>query len=183
MLGPCCCSRAFSSRGEWGYSLDCGGQASDCSDFCWAAWGLQHAGFGSCWGGAQLLCLVGSSQARDWTRVPCVARWTLNHWTTRETPDFFFFWLYTSEISSPSICLFSVSLPLCNCCKFHSKVCVRACVGVCACVCMCVLSHFSCVRLFATPWTVAHQAPLSTGFSRQGYWSGLPCPPPGDYLF
>jgi len=34
--------------------------------------------------------------------------------------------------------------------------------------------------LFATPWTVALQAPLSVGFSRQEYWSGLPCPPPGD---
>ena len=33
---------------------------------------------------------------------------------------------------------------------------------------------------FATPWTVAHQAPLSMGFPRQEYWSGLPCPPPGD---
>ena len=33
---------------------------------------------------------------------------------------------------------------------------------------------------FATPWTVAHQAPLSLGLSRQEYWSGLPCPPPGD---
>ena len=32
----------------------------------------------------------------------------------------------------------------------------------------------------ATPWTVARQAPLSMGFSRQEYWSGLPCPPPGD---
>ena len=31
-----------------------------------------------------------------------------------------------------------------------------------------------------TPWTVARQAPLSVGCSRQGYWSGLPCPPPGD---
>ena len=31
-----------------------------------------------------------------------------------------------------------------------------------------------------TPWTVAHQAPLSIGFSRPGYWSGLPCPPSGD---
>ena len=31
-----------------------------------------------------------------------------------------------------------------------------------------------------TPWTVAHQAPLSMEFSRQEYWSGLPCPPPGD---
>ena len=29
-------------------------------------------------------------------------------------------------------------------------------------------------------WTIAHQAPLSMGFSRQEYWSGLPCPPPGD---
>ena len=43
-----------------------------------------------------------------------------------------------------------------------------------------LLSHFSCVRLFATPQTVAHQAPLSMGFSRQEYWSGLPCPPPGE---
>ena len=39
------------------------------------------------------------------------------------------------------------------------------------------LSH---VRLFATPWTVARQAPLSMGFSRQEYWSGLPFPSPGD---
>ena len=47
-------------------------------------------------------------------------------------------------------------------------------------LCVCVLSHSSCIRLYATPWTVAHQAPLSMGFSRQEYWSGLPCPPPGD---
>ena len=44
----------------------------------------------------------------------------------------------------------------------------------------CVLSHFSCVWLFVTTWTVAHQAPLSMGFSRQEYQSGLPCPSPGD---
>jgi len=31
-------------------------------------------------------------------------------------------------------------------------------------------------------WTIAHQVPLSMGFSRQEYWSGLPCPPPGDLL-
>ena len=36
------------------------------------------------------------------------------------------------------------------------------------------------VQLFATPWTVAHQAPPSMGFSRQEYWSGLPFPSPGD---
>ena len=36
------------------------------------------------------------------------------------------------------------------------------------------------VPLFATPWTVAHQAPPSMGLARQEYWSGLPCPSPGD---
>ena len=46
----------------------------------------------------------------------------------------------------------------------------------------CVLSHSSHVWLFATLWTVAHKAPLSVGFSRQEYWSGLPGPPPGDLL-
>ena len=43
-----------------------------------------------------------------------------------------------------------------------------------------MLSLFSHVQFFAIPWTVAHQAPLSTGFCRQGYWIGLPSPPPGD---
>ena len=41
--------------------------------------------------------------------------------------------------------------------------------------CICGLSHF-----FAILWTVVHQAPLCMGFSRQEYWSGLPCPLPGD---
>ena len=44
----------------------------------------------------------------------------------------------------------------------------------------CMLSHFSHVQLFVTPWTVAHQAPLSMGISSQEYWSGLPCLPPGN---
>ena len=43
-----------------------------------------------------------------------------------------------------------------------------------------LLSHFSRVQLFATLWTVACQAPLSMGFSRQECWSGLPCSPPED---
>ena len=43
-----------------------------------------------------------------------------------------------------------------------------------------MLSRFRCVGLFVTPWSVACQAPLSMGSSRQEYWSGLPCPPPGD---
>ena len=46
--------------------------------------------------------------------------------------------------------------------------------------CACELSCFSRVPLFAIPWTVAHQAPLSVGISRQEYWSGLPFPSPGD---
>ena len=45
---------------------------------------------------------------------------------------------------------------------------------------MCTLSCFSCVQLFVTPWTIAHQALLSMGFFRQEYWNGLPCLPPGD---
>ena len=47
---------------------------------------------------------------------------------------------------------------------------------------VCVLSQFSHVQLFATLWTIAHQIPLSMGFSKQEYWSGLPCPPPGLFL-
>ena len=43
-----------------------------------------------------------------------------------------------------------------------------------------MLSHFSCVWLFVTPWTVALQAPQSMGFSRQEYWSGWSCPSLGD---
>ena len=45
---------------------------------------------------------------------------------------------------------------------------------------MCTLNCFSHVWLFSTLWTEAHQAPLCMGFSRQEYWSGLRCPPPGD---
>ena len=45
---------------------------------------------------------------------------------------------------------------------------------------MCVLSRFSCVQLFATLWTIAHQAPLSMGLIRQDHWSVLPCPSPED---
>ena len=48
------------------------------------------------------------------------------------------------------------------------------------CAHTCVLNRFSFVWLFATLWTVALQAPLSMGFSRQEYWSELPCSPPGD---
>ena len=48
------------------------------------------------------------------------------------------------------------------------------------CMHACVLSCFSHVQLFVTPWTAAHQAPLSVEFPRQEYWRGLPFPSPGD---
>ena len=48
------------------------------------------------------------------------------------------------------------------------------------CMQACMLSCFSHIWLFVTPWTIAHQAPLFMGFSRQEYWSGLPCPPSED---
>ena len=54
---------------------------------------------------------------------------------------------------------------------------VCMCIHIHACVCVLLLSH---VRLFVTPWTVACQAPQSTGLSWQEYWSELPFLPPGD---
>ena len=47
--------------------------------------------------------------------------------------------------------------------------------------CVCIFSCFSHVRLFAIPWAIALQSPLSMGFSRQVDWSGLPFPSPGDF--
>ena len=72
---------------------------------------------------------------------------------------------HTKQTVPPHGCLI---MPLLGCFSPHS------CVEGCA-----VLSCSS--RLFGTLWTLAHQAPLSVGFSRQEYCSGLPCPPPGDF--
>ena len=47
-------------------------------------------------------------------------------------------------------------------------------------MCVCMLSPFGCIQLFATLWIVALQAPLFMDFSKQEYWSGLPCTPPRD---
>ena len=60
----------------------------------------------------------------------------------------------------------------CQCHSHHRRINVPAS--------SCVPSCFSHAQLFATLCTVARQVPLSVGFSRQEYWSGLPCPPPGD---
>jgi len=59
----------------------------------------------------------------------------------------------------------------------ESKSTCYLCLSVCVCVCVYFTQY---VWLFVIPWTVAHWAPLSMRFPRQEYWSGLPCPPPGD---
>ena len=64
------------------------------------------------------------------------------------------------------------------CIFFNWKLIVlKYCFGVCR---ACTLCHFSHVRLFVTPWTVACQAPLSMDSPRQVYWNGLLCPLPGN---
>ena len=71
-----------------------------------------------------------------------------------------------------TLCICSV---IYMCVYIHIYIYTRVYTYTCVCVCS-VASH---VHLFATPWTVACQAPLSMGFARQEYWSGLSCPPPG----
>ena len=77
-------------------------------------------------------------------------------------------------------------LTLCRPKRRHPQTHIRGppvCVCVCVCVCvpiMCAHAHSVAFNSFATPWTVAHQPPLSMGFSRQEYGSGLSCPPAED---
>ena len=63
---------------------------------------------------------------------------------------------------------------------FLHGLCTRLTTSWVDTTCAYVPSRLSCIWLFAVLWTVAHQAPLSMRFTRQEYWSGLPCPPPGD---
>ena len=60
---------------------------------------------------------------------------------------------------------------------------ILECIVINCSIVLCVRAQLlSCVQRSAAPWTVAHQAPQSMGFSRQEYWRGLPCPPPGNLL-
>ena len=109
--GSSCCVQAISRYSEQGLLPSCNVQASHCRGFaCCRAQALKIMSFSSCGSWAQqlqhmgLVALwhVGSSQIRDWTHVPCIGRWILNHWTTREV-----------SIHSPGLnlcpCLHSVS--------------------------------------------------------------------------
>ena len=96
-------------------------------------------------------------------------------WLPRETACRGFLGLNPKPtIADFSVCLQDY-LDQLACIRSFWGVCV--CVCVCVCACACALSH---VWLFATLWTEAGQAPLSMGFSRQKYWSRLPCPTPED---
>ena len=111
-----------------------------------------------------------SSPAGDWTCVLSSESLSPNHWTAREVPEVF--WVFLKVF-------FSVEVQL-TCFFKYTTTLFQLYINICIYMRVCKLSHFSCVRLFATLWTVAHQAPLSMGFSRQEYLSGLPCPPPED---
>ena len=73
------------------------------------------------------------------------------------------------ERLSPRYHLFKEKFPRISCFSGHTK-----------CTAMCTKSRFSRVRLSATLWPVAPQVPLLMGLSRQEYWGGFPCLPPGD---
>ena len=79
--------------------------------------------------------------------------------------------LITVSLSAGFICLYIYTHIL----HTHIYCNIHTCINICACV----WSRFSHIQIFATPWTVAHRASLSMGFSQQEYWSGLPFPPPG----
>ena len=149
--------------------------------------GSKHMGFRSCNAWAQWLRQtglvapwhMGSSRTRDWTSVPCVARQILNHWTTEKAPA-------AAAAAAAANKSLQSCLTLCDPIDgslpgssvpgiFQARILEWVAISFNACM----LSRFSCVGLCLTPWTAAHQAPMSTGFSRQECWSGLPCLPPG----
>ena len=85
-------------------------------------------------------------------------------------------WVVDNNIFYPCIILFFLFLSLCACVYTERELIICVCtyihIRICVCVCVCMLSWLCQVQLFATLWTIAHQAPLSMGFSRQEYWVG-----------
>ena len=118
----------------------------------------------------------GSSWPRDWTQVSCIAGSLLNNWTNREAASMYYAAAKSRQLC-PTLCnpidgsppgspvpgilqartLEWVAISFSNAWKWKVKV-----------------KSLSRVRLLATPWTAAYQAPPSMGFSRQEYWSGVP---------
>ena len=113
------------------------------------------------WNSLNIKCIPFSMESfrpRDRTWVSCIAGGFFTAWAIRAAQ-------ILSIITSNTICWFPYYLhDLSIWCHVHE----------------CILSHFSYVQLFVTLWTRTLQVPLSMGFSRQEYWSGLPWPPPRD---
>ena len=131
---------------------------------------------------------VGSSRPRNQTQVSCIAGSLFTNWAMRERLSGALPALRANCLPKTSwldavyvqnYCnLFGVKIIITD--KVNSFIpTIYVCI-LTYCVCMRACCHLSRVPLFTTPWTVAHQAPLSMGFSRREYWNGLPCPPPGD---
>ena len=117
----------------------------------------------------------GSSWPRDQTRVSWIAGGFFTIWATRELP-----FMTRRKQKGPN--LFSTLNKQKTGYTFHSDISIyfiQCNVPPMKNAASQSLSH---VQLFATPWTVAHQAPPSLGLSRQDYWSGKPFPTPGDPL-
>ena len=84
-------------------------------------------------------------------------------------------WINHIKLTAPSINICLLCLAFAQRTPKIMYVCVCVCVGKCP-----MLSHFSHVQLFATLWTIAHQAPPSVGIFPEGIMEGLSCPSPGD---
>ena len=117
-----------------------------------------------------------SELARTQSRTLRLMRRFLKVQFSSVTKDFFLFHLILQMFVKSQRLYFNIFL----CIKSLGNAMLLLCFWSHLCAHNPVLSHFSRVQLFATLWTVAHQAPLPMGFSRQEYWRGLPCPPPGD---
>ena len=111
--------------------------------------------------------------SRTWTQLTCSLAWSTRLWSINHTAK-----LPQLETQGP-ICCISIYHPVIG--HGDQEVETSICFYI-VCVTITYTYMLSCVQLFATPWTVAHQAPLSLGFSRQEYWNRLPFPFPGDLL-
>ena len=109
-----------------------------------------------------------SSLTREKTRVLCIARWILNHWTTREVTNLFYIPPISGIRYYLAFCVWLISLS-----KMSLKSINIVAYGSESVSCWVVSNSF------VTPWTVARQAPLPMEFSRQEYWSRLLFSTPG----
>ena len=116
---------------------------------------------------------VESFWTMDWTHLPCTGWWILIHSATREVQQAHHFskWAFRHIHMTDNV------LIECGGREALGAGMRGVCEWVCVCVCVFSLSLLSDSVIL---WTVACQAPLSMGFSRQEYWSGLPFPSPGD---